>query len=274
MEPQQQGEIQRPARRRAVVHRVPDLDAVASVVAAGIDPDDVLFMPTNIAAIPESMQDARVLDHPCGRPHREGRRSVLWGMPEAEGWDPAILAEVEDVTCRRDTSPRFSLGDILAALRTEAIFSGLTGRALDRSVVRRMGRVIRGLQANHEAIQTADVALQDVPALDLGNGCRLAILGEDNRLHMAGRVLAGRGFAGSVWRRNNGLGVSRNVGFPAPDLTLLRAHLPGWYVPDSGLVACWGSAKAPVGGPPPAGTPQTVSELMDLLVRVFQGQSR
>ena len=260
-----------------MVHRVPDLDAVACVVAAGAEPADVLFLPVNMAALPDGCEDALVLDHPLGRPRqRDGWRSVLGSMPEAEDWDPDLLAEVED-SVRRQSNPRYTLAEVLAALRSEAIMTGMVGRQLDRAVLKRMGRVVRGLIRNHEALREAARQLQDVEVLDLGDGVLVAVIEEDLHLHTAGGVLGTRGIAASIWKRGScGLGVTRHRGFDRPDLSRLRDGLPGWHVPGGGSIACWGSSQAPVDGPPPNGTPQTVRQLARLVEQVFchQGNRR
>lgn len=246
---------------RAIVHRIPDLDAVASVAASGVPPCSVLLLPMDADEVPASWAGARVLDHPLAGPKAAGAgaASTLAGMPEAAEWDPRIVRAVERSVTGQAPERDFSLQDVLDAVRTALAADGYHTRALDVEVLRVAGAVVRGLAMNHAAERDTESLVGELEVVDLP-GYRVAVLPEGRRLWRVAEVLARRGVAASVYRSGRGLGVSRHDGFHAPDLAALRPRLPGWYVHPRGHLASWGGD-----GPPPAGTPQDQAGLVRLL---------
>ena len=260
--------------KRVIVTRSPSLDAVCSLVAAGAEPQDIMFLPATSTEVMANWPGALVLDHPSTRePVATGApRSTLARLLAAlpQEWPPEILAEVERAVRGGTADPWLTLDGVLEAVRWALIDEGKTGRGLDLGVVRVVGAVIRGLVLIHLADQEAERALADVEVQQTSEGWLYMILPMNARLPRAGIVLAKRGIVASIFSTQGiGLGVTRHRGFTQPDFRRLADALPGWYVGAHGELACWGSSKAPEAGPPPAGTPQTPAELAKLVDEVF-----
>jgi len=266
-----------------VVHQGVDLDAVASVQAVRMaNPGAVVrveLLGADATELPGWLRDreVRVLDHDLGEKGTvatDGRRhAALLSMPEAEGWDPYLLAEVDEQdSTGRVRSPRFSLPAILAAIK-QALREeeGLSGSELDHRVLDAMGLVLRGLVRLHENRQEAVRILDRIPVHQVGR-VRVAVLPEGPHIPSLGVLLESRGVDCSVYQSGTALGITRYPGHEEPDLRVLADRLPGWFVHGAGFLACWGSAKAPKAISPPEGTPQDQGQLLDLLREVYEAR--
>jgi len=270
--------------KHVVVHPRTDLDSVTCVALSGAGPDETHFVPADVQHVPNICPccnkrlppDTRVLDHPAGDKGRldaDGKRhAACASMPEAAYADPRIIAEAEDSDLGRAVVPRFTLREVMAAIRREATMNGMEDdREIDLHVTGAMVRIIRGLNANHQsdkrtARQAAEIRVEQVA------GFKVAILPRGPVSSALGVVLnERRGVALAIYHDGNTLGVTRYPGHESPDLHRLERHLPAWFVHTAGFLACWGSRKAPKDAPPPRGTPQTQKELFALLRRVFEG---
>jgi hypothetical protein len=263
-----------------IIHVHPDLDAITCVALASVDVDYVHMLPAGIEKLPDVCPchgrpldpRERMIEDPLGDKGRldpDGtRHAAACAMPEARFADPDLLAEVDeqDSTGKVD-QPRFSLAAVMAGLREEGRGRGLRGQELDYYVLDLGSRVIRGLLALHRARQAADAAIDDVPIVEVGT-YRFAIL-IDNGSPSLGIALARRGVCGAIYAEGANLGVTRYPGYAEPDLRKLASQLPGWFIHSAGFLACWGSRKNPAQTPPPAGTPQTVHDLLQLLHQIF-----
>jgi hypothetical protein len=125
-----------------VIHQNIDLRAVVSLAILGARPEEIFFAPAGAKELPEDLKDAWVVvDHlgEQGQPDPNGVRHVAAvSLPEAVEWPPELLAEVYERDSGQVRAPRFSLGDILAAIKAAigAESPGLTGEAMDREVHR------------------------------------------------------------------------------------------------------------------------------------------
>jgi hypothetical protein len=265
-----------------IVHQNPDLDAVACVALARARIDDVHFVPAT-HELPESCPchgrplraDERILDHPAGDKGRldaDGvRHAAVCSMPEAASADPALLAEVDEQdSTGRIARPRYSLGDMIAAIRAEGLAEGLRGHVLDVYVVEHGARLIRGLQRLYEGRQRARQAIDAGGIEIVGVGQhRFAVLAAQTP--QVGIELAQRGICGAIYEDGRNLGVTRYPGYSEPDLRTLASRLPGWFIHSAGFLACWGSRKNPATSCPPVGTPQNARELVTLLRDTYGG---
>lgn len=266
-----------------IVHVNPDLDACACVALAGVHPDDVHFLPAGAPAIPHVCPccgrrltgNERVLDHPLGEKGRleaNGvRHAAACSMPEARYADPKLLAEVDE----QDSTglvrePRFSLAQVVAAVKRDLSAQGYRDAEHNRLVVEIMGTVIRGLNQIHTDRVAAEALMPSIPIVEIA-GHRFAVPPEAIGVQTS-FALAERRVCGSIYHDGWNLGISRFAGFDAPDLRLLERHLPGWFVHSAGFLACWGSRKSPATTAPPRGTPQSQAELVALLRQVFEAE--
>jgi hypothetical protein len=165
--------------------------------------------------------------------------------------------------------PRFSLPQILQAVRREAEARGLSGAALDREVLSLMTRILRGLNLLYQQEQEARELLPQVRIENLG-GYRVAILPVGKPSSQLREILSEEfGVSCEIyWHLDQdvfNLGVYRYPGRNSPDLRKLAPYLPGWFIHSAGFLACWGNEKSPESTPPPAGTPQNQEELLALL---------
>ncbi len=78
-----------------------------------------------------------------------------------------------------------------------------------------------------------------------------------------------RHYAGMIYHDGFNLGVVRHPQRKELDFRLLREDLPGWFIHPSGFMACWVASQPPATTLPPAGTPQTPAELVELLRKHF-----
>ena len=259
---------------RHVVHPNVDLDAVSCIGILGALPEEVFFLPAGAKELPVELKSARVVDHPLGEKGRldaDGvRHAALLSLPEAKDCDPQLLAEVDEQdSTGRVLQPRFSLARILAALRQEGHGRGLKDEALDRELIRVMGRVVRGINSLWANRKAAEEVISRSRIEEVA-GAKLAVFPDGLETSPeAGILLAERGIAGSIYRQGFNLGVTRYPGYTKPDFRKLGPKLPGWFVHPTGFLACWGSRKSPETRPPPTGTPQTQEELLELLRAVL-----
>lgn len=260
-----QGEIM---RRRAITHRIPDLDAIASIAASGVEPSDVLLLPMGATEIPQEWMDAVVLDHPLANAkvrHGSQFRSTLGSLPESAHWDPRVVAAVERSVGAAGVEPQFSLQEICDAIRTALVLDGYSTRPLDVEALRVGGLVMRGLNENRRQLRDTLDVIDGMSTIRL-SGFRLAVLPEGRKLYQVAKMLTDRGVACSAYSFNGSLGIQRHEGLHSPDLKRLEPALPGWSVRQ--YIACWGSglSSAPR---PPAGTPQNQAELVELVCETF-----
>lgn len=268
------------ARKHVVVHPRPDVDAVACVALSGASRDEVHYLPADAKYVPSVCPccnkrlppDTRVLDHPAGEKGRlaaDGKRhAACAGMPEAKDADPRVIAEAEEQDLTGTATPRFTLREIMAAVRREAQGQGLDDREMDMLVMGVMVRIIRGLNENHALNERSAKQAAEVPIVEV-TGFKVAILPPGPVSSIMGKYLNERGVAVGIYHDGHSLGISRYPGHAAPDLRKLEPFLPEWFVHTAGFLACWGSRKAPKQAPPPAGTPQTQKELLALLRKAF-----
>ena len=264
-----------------IVHVNPDLDACACVALAGVDPRDVHFLPAGALAIPQICPCCgvhltgreRVLDHPLGEKGRlesNGmRHAAACSMPEARFADPKLLDEVDE----QDSTglvkePRFSLAQVVAAVKRDLSAQGYRDAEHNRLTVELMGFVFRGLNLLHADRRAAETIVETILIVEVA-GYRFAVPPQAVGTQVS-FALAERGVCGSVYHDGWNLGISRFAGFYAPDLRLLEPHLPGWFVHSAGFLAAWGTRKSPQTCYPPRGTPQTQQELVALLRKVFE----
>ncbi len=255
-----------------VVHPYVDLDACACVALAGVDPQEVGFLPASATRLPEGLARARVLDHELGL---KGRRdpdgtvhAAALSMPEAaDVLESDLLAEIDEQDrSGRVERPRFSLGTILAGLRQEFQAGGLADEALDRAILRVMVPVLRGLLRLER--QRCQSAKRDLLTLVEVGPWRFAVHDATGSSPLP-QASSPAECVGIVYHEGYNLGVSRYPGQKEPDLHRLAPYLPGWFSHPGGFLTCWGSHKAPATSPPPAGTPQTIEELVTLMRNVL-----
>lgn len=264
-----------------IVHVNPDLDACVCVALARVHPADVHFLPAGMPAIPHVCPccgrrltgNERVLDHPLGEKGRlesNGvRHAAACSMPEARQADPKLLAEVDEQdSTGLVQSPRFSLAQVVAAVKRDLSAQGYRDAEHNRLVVDMMSSVVRGLNLLHADRVAAEALLPSIPVVEIA-GHRFAVPNDPIGPQVA-FALAERGVCGSLYHDGCNLGISRFAGFDSPDLRLLEEHLPGWFVHSAGFLAAWGTRKSPASGGPPRGTPQTQRELVTLLRQVFE----
>lgn len=256
-----------------VVHPCVDLDACACVALAGVDPQEVAFLPADATTLPTGLAKARVLDHDLGlkgprEPDGTAHAAAL-SMPEAAdllGSD--LLAEIDE----QDRSgkvdrPRFSLASILGGLRLEFRAAGLGGEGLDRAILGVMVPVLRGLVRLERQRRQCPGQHDSVPVVEIGPW-RFAVR-DTARPPSSSQAAGTADCVGMVYHDGFNLGVNRYPGQTEPDLHRLAPYLPGWFIHSAGFLACWGSRKAPATAPPPTGTPQTVEELVALMRKVL-----
>jgi hypothetical protein len=282
--------------RQFVVHPNVDLDAVVSLAILGASPEEIHFVPAGAKKLPDALSGARVVDHPLGEKGRldanKVRHAAACSLPEAAGWNPALLAEVDE----QDSTglvkePRFSLAAILAAIKATVKAESLnaTFEAMDREVYRLMRPIIAGLNIVHRQMEEARPVAKTAVIEDIG-GFKVAVLhgnaGDAESTPALGMVLnAEYGVSVQVYADGHNIGVFRYPGRNTPDLTKLAPALgipaesigknqlpdgrPCWFVIPSGFLACWGSKKSPVTSPSPEGTPRTVEGLLELLRKTY-----
>ena len=264
-----------------IVHVNPDLDACTCVALSGVHPDDVHFLPAGAPDIPHTCPCCgmrltgreRVLDHPLGEKGRletNGvRHAAACSMPEASKADPKLLAEVDEQdSTGLVRTPRFSLAQVVAAVKRDLSAQGYRDAEHNRLTVDVMSGVIRGLNLLHADRVAAEALVPGIPIVEIA-GHRFAVANEPFGPQVA-FALAARGVCASVYHDGWNLGISRFAGFDAPDLRLLGEHLPGWFVHSAGFLAAWGTRKSPQTCRPPRGTPRTQQELVALLRKVFE----
>ncbi len=268
--------------RRVIIHPHPDLDACACVAMSGVDARSVHFLPAGEKVLPAQCPccgekftgEERILDHPLGDKGRleDGtgvRHSAAASMPEASLADPQLIAEVDEQDSTGKATPRFSLGQIVAAVRREASERGVRGAALDREVVTVMARVITGLNLAHHDREEWRVVARNL-RFEVVAGFKFAIAPDMETSPNLGIVLNEEfGCSGTIFRYQHNLGVSRFPGRDVPDLRKLAPPLRGWFIHTAGFLAAWGTRKSPATCPPPSGTPQTQDELLAVMRRVF-----
>ncbi len=264
-----------------IVHVNPDLDACTCVALAGVHPNDVHFLPAGMPAIPHVCPccgmrltgNERVLDHPLGEKGRletNGvRHAAACSMPEASMADPKLLAEVDE----QDSTglvkePRFSLAQVVAAVKRDLSAQGYRDAEHNRLVVDLMGVVIRGLNTLHADRVAAEALAPSIPIVEIA-GHRFAVPREPIGPQVA-FALAERGVCASIYHDGWNLGISRFAGFNTPDLRLLEGRLPGWFIHSAGFLAAWGTRKSPATTYPPRNTPQNQQELVVLLREVLE----
>jgi hypothetical protein len=252
------------------VHRSPDLDAVCCLVAAGVDQSG----DWGFAGDGEGRQvdvDCEGAEETGGQDSDGRRHAAVCLMPEAAGFDPDLLAEVDEQdTTGRTTRSRFPLPAIWAATKAQALHEGYRGEKLARECVRRMGQVIRGINLLSGRRREATASAPGVRVEDVGR-FKVAML-PPRRMTGLNAAMSIRGVAcGIFWDKGRALGVTRWPQYGEPDLRQLAVRLPGWYVHPAGFLACWGSNKAPRQEPPTAGTPQDAEQLLALLREVYGG---
>lgn len=268
--------------KTVVVHRNVDLDAVACVVAVRERSPGVKieYLRANEESLPDWATEpgVLVLDHPLGEKGElaaDGRRSAAFtSLPGTEAWDPFLREEIEEQDrLGRSHHPRWSLGTIHAAIKRGLAERGLRSRDLDDAVVFHVGLVMDGLNSIHRSRLDAAEMVDRLTVVDLAGGVRLAVHPKGPSRPTLGLQLSERGVSVGVYQNGYVLGVTRYPDRDEPDLRRLRDRLPGWFVHPAGFLAAWGTSKAPVFGPPPAGTPQNQEELVLLMVEVFGGSS-
>ena len=254
-----------------LTQRNPDLLGVAAVQAhADITKREsgVVFEPANLpnGALYGYPADTAVLAHPLAP---DAAAQLLDAVADAGLWDPFLLAEVQErATTGRNRSARFTLSDVLRALRVQLLAEGCHGVDLDRRVLDIMRLILRGINVQWREREAAGAVVGEVPVHQLG-GFKVAMLPVGQPMPSLGRRLSDRGVTCAIFSNGDKLGVTRYPNNNAPDLSALRSRLPGWHVSADGWLACWGSKRAPVDGPPPAGTPQTGADLLALLADVY-----
>ncbi len=248
-----------------VIHPWVDLDAATCVALTGAEIEDVFFLPANYSEVPHAYQHARILDHPLGlKGHLEADgvcHSAAASLPEAADLaDSDLLAEVEEQDMLGFAQPRFSLARILASVRSFLQAQGRSGEDLDRAVLAVMVPVLRALA--HAERQKRAMARTPLPEVEVGPYRFVLRVGGGNH---PGALP--RNYAGIIYHDGFNLGVVRHPRRQEIDFRLLRDDLPGWFIHPTGFLACWGSLKGPATSLPPAGTPQNVDELVELLRR-------
>ncbi len=267
-------------KKGVIIHPHPDLDACACVALAG--ETEVHFLPAGEKKLPVQCPccgkrltgQERVLDHPLGdkgRLEEDGvRHSAAASMPEASKADPNLIAEVDEQDSTGKATPRFSLGQIVAAVRREASERGVRGVTLDCEVVTVMARVITGLNLAHQDRQEWRVVARDL-RFEVVAGFKFAFAPDMETSPNLGIVLNEEfGCTGAIFAYGNNLGVARYPGCDAPDLRLLTPYLPGWFIHTAGFLAAWGTRKSPAKSRPPATTPRTQEELLALMRTVYE----
>ncbi len=256
----------------AVTHPHVDLDAAACIALLGIPVDDVGFLPASAKSLPEAWQGARVVDHPLGHKGElspDGtQHSAASSLPEAQdlvGSD--FLQEIEEHDSLGFAPPRFSLAKILAGVRAYYRNQGLQDEVLDRAILSTMLVVLRGLILLERDSKNRQLRPMD-PMVEVGHFRFALRVGESSSEWRS----YDKEITGFIYHHGFNLGIVRFTGRENPDLRLLAADLPGWFIHPSGFLACWGSFKAPATEPPPAGTPQNAEELVELLRRRFQAK--
>lgn len=274
-----------------IIHPHADLDACACVWASLAI--DVHFLPAHLRAMPEicpccgedftKRGTPRILDHPLGEKGRleaDGqRRAALLSMPEADGIEPRLLAEIDEQDSTGTVqAPRFSLGELLAGLRQEGIERGLSGKALDLDLLETMRRVFQGIQLRHESRQEADAWIEEHVQIHEIGAWRFASCALDLP-PTVGEVLNDAGVSGSIYggeearkagAKDWNIGVFRFPGRETPDLRSLSPRLPGYFIHSAGFLAAWGSRKAPQQSPPPEGEgPRSQAGLIAIMREVL-----
>ena len=253
---------------KVVVHPAVDLDACACVAFAGVEPEEVGFLPAHVQELPPEWKEARVLDHPLGQKGTQNADGTVQAaaveMPEASALrGSALLAEIEVQDRFGGAVPHFSLAQIVAATRCYFETQGLEGDALDRAVLRTMLPILRGL-----AQLTIRLRESELASIRIGPWV-FAIrdqISEQSHLAPEDQVpTAGEGPVGVLFHDKHGLGVCRLPGYREPDLRKLRPYLPGWFIHPAGFLACWGTRKAPRPERPPVETPQNIAQLIAVL---------
>jgi hypothetical protein len=261
-----------------VVHPRVDLDAVVSLAILGARPEEVFFVPAGAKELPAELQDARVVDHPLGEKGRLDpngvRHAAALSLPEARGWSPELLAEVDEQDSSGQVkSPRFSLGAVLAAIKAAigAESPGLSGEAMDREVYRYFRPIAVGLNLLHRRREEARALLESVRIVELKDGVRVAVLNWPESPVVGILLNEEMGCSAQIYSEGYNLGVFRYPGRTAPDLRRLADKLPGWFIHPAGFLAAWGTKKSPASSWPPKGTPQNTEQLLELLVEEFGG---
>ena len=256
-----------------VVHQRADLDVVCCLVAAGVDQSgDYLMIPNDEDVSADLMAaGARVLDHNSGDKGLVGlngrTHAAVCSMPESAGFDSRVLEEVDELDMMGRCRPRFTLAAVFAAIKNQVLLD-MHGEAADRECARRMGSIIRGLNAQDGQRKLARVVADGVRVDDVG-GFLVAMLPSGGMVGLNGS-LSTRGVACGIFSDPRGtLGVVRWPQYSEPDLRLLADRVPGWFVHPAGFIAACGTHKAPKWTRPPKGTPQTSEELLGLIKEVF-----
>jgi len=258
---------------KVVVHPNVDLDAVACIAMLGGDVE-VAFVPAGATQLPENLAGARVLDHPLGEKGRldeDGtRHSALASMPESKTADPRLVAEIDEQdSTGLVRNPRFSLGEIMLAIKTYLSGSGLDSEAFDRAVIAAMAPIIWGINARWARKQAALEVARSINIVQVAD-FKVATPPSGEQPVDLGLVLnESFGCSLQIYVEGNNIGVFRYPGRNAPDLRRLSGLLPGWFIHSAGFLAAWGSKKSPSKIPPPQGTPQNSTELLDVLRKVF-----
>jgi hypothetical protein len=259
-----------------VVHPRVDLDAVVSLAILGARPEEVFFVPAGAKELPSELKDARVVDHPLGEKGRLDpngvRHAAALSLPEARGWSPELLAEVDEQDSTGQVrAPKFSLGAVLAAIKAAigAESPGLEGEAMDREVYRYFRPIAVGLNLLHRRREEARALLASARIVELEDGVRVAVVIGEQSTAVGMLLNEELGCSAQVYSEGHNLGVFKYPGRTAPDLRRLADKLPGWFIHPAGFLAAWGTKKSPATSPPPAGTPQNTDGLIQLLMEEF-----
>ncbi|MGB9687861.1 hypothetical protein [Thermogutta sp.] len=258
-----------------VIHPYVDLDACACVAFAGVDVEQVEFLPSHITEPPASLATARFLDHPLGiKGTREDGGLVHAAcllMPEAADLvHSPLLREIDSQDTYGWSFARYNLATLITALRAEFKAQGMEGEELDRAILRCMVPIIRGLARLERQRRTKQVTLVKIGAWPFA----LRVDCENLDPHVSIQVVSEQEAedlrpVGVLYQEGYNLGIARFAPFTDPDFRPLAPYLPGWFIHSSGFLACWGSNKAPRSEPPPAGTPQNWLELLQLVQKVL-----
>lgn len=251
---------------RLTTHTNPDLDAICSLL---------FTKRSNISFVPANARGpflGRPYDIAEGKGVFDGRQhSALASLAEELDLDvhPLLLKEVEEQEtrgCIKD--PRFSLADVLAAVKSFYRKQGLAGSKFDRKVLEWAEPLICGIQYQYEEGKKAQAVLRTCQVVRLAD-CEGIVYPVDPSPQLGILANAG-GFHFAIFHDGMNLGVSRFPKRNKPDLLKLKGHLPqGWFIHPAGFLAAWGSRKAPATEPPPEGGPRGVEGLITTLHAIF-----
>lgn len=271
-----------------IVHPSVDLDAIACIVASGLD--KVHFVPAGAKELPKVCPchnepldgTERILDHPLGDKGRldaDGtRHAAAISMSEAGGWDPALLSEIDEQDSTGQVlRPAFSLSKILMGVKAylaslwEATHPGeeVPVRFIDENAIRSMRPVLVGLNIIHRRLLEAREQAVLIPKISIGS-FKIALPSAGDPPFQVAEVLnKEHGCSMQIYHDGHNLGVFRYPGHSEPDLRKLTEQLPEWFIHTAGFLACWGSKKSPKTEAPPKGTPQNAEQLVEILRMVW-----